>query len=211
MCGRFVLLTDLGEIEERFAVAEKGGVYVRGGNLTPGRPVSAVVREGVNRLVALHWGLVPSWAKDPAVGRRMFNARAETIAEKPSFREAFRRRRCLIPADGYYEWQKTPGRRKQPWLIRLRSRAPFAFAGIHEIWKGADGEVLRSCAIVTTTPNDLLAPIHDRMPVIVRREDEERWLDGGERDQARLLAVLRPYPPEEMEALPVPPPFPGGA
>jgi putative SOS response-associated peptidase YedK len=208
MCGRFILLTDLATIVTRFAVEGSDLTALPGGDLHPGREIPAVVREGGNRLVALRWGLIPAWAKDPAIGRRLFNARAETLAQKPSFRDAFRRRRCLIPADGFYEWTGEPGH-KRPVRFHLRSGEPFAFAGLYETWQPPAGEPLRTCTIVTTTPNALVAPIHDRMPVILAPEAEALWLDPALRDPGVLQPLLAPYPAGAMEVMGEPLPFRG--
>ena len=153
------------------------------------------------QFVLLHWGLVPSWADDPAIGNRMINARAETAADKPSFRTALRRRRCLVVADGFYEWQKL-GKRRQPMFIHMRDDRPLAFAGLWESWEGADHSALESCTILTTAANDLVRPIHDRMPVIVAPEDYGRWLDPAVQKPEPILPLLRPYPSEPMEAYP---------
>jgi putative SOS response-associated peptidase YedK len=164
-------------------------------------------------LTMMRWGLVPSWSKDPKSGPPLINARADTVATKPTFRSAFRSRRCLIPADGFYEWQKTDttmnsagyGSRpiKQPFHIRLNPDHPFAFAGLWERWEGADSSAIESCTIITTDANDLLRPIHDRMPVILHEEDYDRWLDPNESDAKQLESLLRPFPPEEMTAYPI--------
>ncbi len=156
------------------------------------------------QFVFLHWGLVPSWAEDPKIGNRMINARAETAADKPSFRTAMRRRRCLIVADGFYEW-KTVGKRRQPMFIHLRDGRPFAFAGLWEAWEGAGHSTLESCTILTTAANDLVRPIHDRMPVIVAPPDYARWLDPAVQQSEAVVPLLRPYPAEEMEAYAVSP------
>jgi putative SOS response-associated peptidase YedK len=166
----------------------------------------AVVREledGERRLDLLRWGLIPSWAKDPAVGARTINARAETVAEKPSFRAAFRRRRCLVLADGYYEWRKE-GSKKQPYYIRMRDEAPFAFAGLWEYWSpGDDAETLETCTLITTEANELTRAIHDRMPVILPPDAYEVWLDPELDDRPRLLSLLRPYESQALIADPV--------
>ena len=150
----------------------------------------------------LRWGLVPSWADDPSVGNRMINARAETAAQKPAFREAMKRRRCLVPADGFYEWQAREGsKRKQPHLIRMKDDGPFAFGGLWESWWRGEDKV-ESFTILTTTPNDLVAPIHDRMPVIVPPGEYDRWLDSSVSAE-KVTDLLRPYPVEEMVTQPV--------
>lgn len=150
----------------------------------------------------LWWGLIPSWAREPAMGMKLINARAETVAEKPSFRKPFRERRCLVLADGYYEW-KREGTRKQPYHIRLNSGHPFAFAGLWDRWTGEDGKTLESCTILTTTPNERLVSIHDRMPVILPAGAYEPWLDAGLHDVTRLVPLLTPYLADAMIAVPV--------
>jgi putative SOS response-associated peptidase YedK len=161
--------------------------------------VAAIIDNGERRRVkALRWGLIPAWAKDPAIGRKLFNARAETLAGKPSFRDAFQRRRCLIPADGFYEWTGEKGRR-QAVRFQLASGEPFAFAGLYETWRPpAGGAPLSTCTIVTTAPNGLVAPVHDRMPAILPREGEALWLDPSVRDASRLQSLLAPYPADVM-------------
>lgn len=201
MCGRFVLLTDLSVIIEIFQIREVACAYRRGENLSPGQEVTAVIHakpaEG-NRLVNFHWGLVPSWAKDPSIGRRMFNARSETLADKPSFRNAFRRRRCLIVADGFYEWQKLE-RGKKPFYFSLKSGEPFALAGLYESWRSPDQQDLQTCTIVTTEANELVRPIHDRMPVILTADRAAAWIDPENQSREALLSLLKPYPAEEMK------------
>jgi len=173
-------------------------------NIAPSQEVAVVANNGQNEVEFFQWGLVPSWAKDPAIGNPMINARAESLAEKPSFQRAFRRRRCLILADGFYEWRKEPeGRAKTPMYIRLKSGKPFAFAGLWEIWRPEDGTSLKSCAIITTTPNKLMEQIHNRMPVILPREACEQWLNPEEQPPDKLMGLLNPYPAEEMAAYPV--------
>jgi putative SOS response-associated peptidase YedK len=157
--------------------------------------------DGSRRLISMRWGLVPYWAEDPGIGSRMINARAETAAEKPAFRDSFRRRRCLVAADGFFEWQKAPGG-KQPYLIRLEGGAPFAFAGLWDRWRGRRGRVLETFTILTTTPNELVRPIHDRMPVILPAEARSRWLAEDAESEA-LRELLGPLPGEGMEAFPV--------
>ena len=204
MCGRFTLTTNLGAIAARFGVArfleEVGPRY----NIAPTQTVIVVGNAGTRHLTEMRWGLIPSWAKDPAIGNRMINARAETVATKPAFRVALRKRRCIIPADGFYEWQPA-GRRKQPVYITLKSREPFSFAGLWDTWTSPEGEEIKSCTIITTEANELLKPIHDRMPVILTRETEAVWLDPTIQDPALLLPLLNPYPAEEMECCPVSP------
>ena len=198
MCGRFVLLTDLSRIVQSFNIQEVSSAYHTGINISPGQMIAAVIRDNINRLVDFQWGLVPAWAKDPAIGNKMINARAETVAEKPSFRKAFRQHRCLIVADGFYEW-KTEGRKKTPVRFVLKSGEPFGFAGLFETWMSPEKIPLRTCTIITTDANDLVGPIHDRMPVIISKGDESAWLDPENQDQLALLSILRPYPSNKME------------
>jgi putative SOS response-associated peptidase YedK len=186
-------------------------------NLVPSAPVEVVARynvapsqtvpvvradaEGQRTLAMLKWGFVPSWSKDGKIAP--INAMSETVTEKPMFRGALKKRRCLIAADGFYEWQKT-GKHKQPLHFHLRTRGPFGFAGIWETWRGpAEGEVLESVAILTTEANELVKPAHNRMPVILKPEYFRQWLDPAEQDPAELTPLLRPYSAEEMEATPV--------
>ncbi len=208
MCGRFTLRTSASEIAQQFGVLEVAPFSARF-NIAPTQAV-AVVRaltpgpspamgEGSRELVWLRWGLVPSWAKDPAIGSRLINARAETAAGKPAFRAAMRRRRCLLAADGFYEWQRA-GRAKQPYFIRLHEDRPMAFAGLWEVWEGTGHSSLETCTLLTTAANDLLRPIHDRMPVILAPENYPAWLDPAVEDPRRLEPLLVPYPGEEMEA-----------
>jgi putative SOS response-associated peptidase YedK len=204
MCGRFTLTTHLGAIAARFGVSrflEEVG-HVPRYNVAPTQTVIVVNDDGTRHLTEMRWGLIPSWAKDPAIGNRMINARAETVATKPAFRVALRNRRCVIPADGFYEWQPV-GRRKQPVYIVLKNREPFGFAGLWENWISPDGEEIKSCTIITTEANELLKPIHDRMPVILTREGEAVWLDPTIQDPGSLLPLLNPYPAEDMEWYPV--------
>lgn len=207
MCGRFTLRASGDALATLFDLPDAPLVVPRY-NIAPTQPIG-IVRTGASgdaREWALTaWGLVPSWSKDPTIGSRMINARAETAAEKPSFRAAFRRRRCLIPADGFYEWQKQ-GSRKQPYVITMQDDAPFAFAGLWEYWEGADGSALETSTILTTSPNALMEPLHNRMPVILAPEDYALWLGTGEvnRKEASLLQhLLRPFPAERMRATPV--------
>ena len=202
MCGRFALLTHAEALIERFGVEEVIKRPEPRYNIAPTQDVTVVVQREARQLTEMHWGLIPFWAKDVSIGNRMINARAETVAERPAFRSAFKKRRCLILADGFYEWQKV-GKIKIPTHVRLKSREPFAFAGLYEYWKTQSGKMLESCTIVTTTPNELMKPIHHRMPVILKPEDEETWLNPENQDSEDLLALLQPYPAEEMEAFEV--------
>jgi putative SOS response-associated peptidase YedK len=200
MCGRFTQASPGEAVAALFDLDGTPNLAPRY-NIAPSQHVAAVRGDagGKRQLAPLRWGLIPSWAKDRAIGDRLINARAETLAEKPAFRGAFRSRRCLIAADGFYEWQKV-GPRKQPWFIAFRDRRLFAFAGLWERWSGGGEEPVESCTIVTTTPNELLAPLHDRMPVILDLADFAAWLDPSNRDPERLAGLLRPYRAEAMEA-----------
>jgi putative SOS response-associated peptidase YedK len=175
-------------------------------NIAPTQAVITVTDEGERRLEQMRWGLIPSWAKDAKIGSSLINARAETLAEKPAFRSAFKRRRCLIPADSFYEWAAGSGGRKQPMRVALASGEPFAFAGLWEEWTPRDGPdtPIRTCAIVTCAPNELMARFHHRMPVILQGpEAEAAWLDPAVSDPEVLQATLVPYPAEAMVAYPV--------
>ncbi len=171
-------------------------------NIAPTQSIHAVVADaqgGSRSLRKLHWGLIPSWAKDPGIGAKMINARAETVAEKPSFKSAFRSRRCLIPVDGFYEWKKI-NKAKQPYYIRMQDEGVFAFAGLYEHWQGNDSTVIDSCTIITTEPNALMAELHHRMPVILSRKDYARWLDPGLQRTEELQSLLNPCASEKMIA-----------
>jgi putative SOS response-associated peptidase YedK len=198
MCGRFTLLTDLSVIKESFHIQEVASDYRHGNNISPTQQISAIIHDDKTKLVNFRWGLIPAWAKDPSIGDKMFNARAETIADKPSFRSAFKKRRCLIIADGFYEWVQQE-KRKQPFHISLKSGAPFGFAGLYETWMSPENKAINTCTIITTEPNELIKPIHDRMPVIIPQEKEELWIDASIQDKEELQAILKPYPAEEMK------------
>lgn len=233
MCGRFTLRTAASAIAEQFALldtpdfgaryniapsqpvpvirlrtesprgdgdaaADNAKRFESGSRRRSSVPLASHPRE----LIWLRWGLIPSWAKDPAIGNRMINARAETAAEKPAFRAAMRHRRCLIVADGFYEWRRT-GPSKQPYLVHLRGGRPFAFAGLWEAWEGPDHSMLETCTILTTAANDLLRPIHDRMPAILEPCDYIPWLNPAIEDPHQLSLLLRPYGGETMEAIAV--------
>ena len=199
MCGRYTLIADLGDLAQRFEFDGSDFSYDPGYNIAPTESVVTVRNVESREAALMRWGLVPFWAKDPKIGARMINARAETVAEKPAFRNALKKRRCLVLADGYYEWQKTPAG-KRPFRIIMHSGEPFAMAGLWETWNDPKGNVVPSCTIITTAANDFLSPIHNRMPVILPRESEEMWLDSGVEDPASLIGILAPYPEECMDA-----------
>ena len=201
MCGRFTLTLPPKQLELAFPWLTTPKELAPRYNIAPTQPVAIVPNNGQNRIEFFRWGLIPSWATDPRIGNRMINARSETLAQKPSFRAAYRRRRCLVLADGFYEWRKEPGRRtKTPFYLQSKSGKPFAFAGLWETWRGLDGLAIPSCTIITTRPNALVEPIHNRMPVILPPAAYEQWLDPAEGSPAQLQPLLRPYPAEEMTA-----------
>lgn len=203
MCGRVVQRSPLQDVADYFGAIwlEQGPAIPPRYNLAPSQDIQ-VIRSGQQRPEALmmHWGLIPSWAKDPSIGNRMINARAETAAEKPAYRDAFRRRRCIVPVDGFYEWQKLRAG-KQPFYIHSRQGRPLALAGLWDRWSG-DGRVIESCTILTTSPNELIRPLHDRMPVILSADQVRQWLDPRTSADA-LQALMRPCPADELEVYPV--------
>jgi len=198
MCGRYTLRAPAAEWREHFGVGD-GEESAPRYNIAPTQPVWMVV-PAPRRACLARWGLVPHWASDPAIGNRLINARAESLAQKPAFRDSFLHRRCLIPADGFYEWRRA-GKRKVPVHVRRRDGGVFAFAGLWARWRDAAGPTLTSCTIITTEPNELLAPIHDRMPAIVTPADYAGWL--GEHEIAQPTALLRPWGSEDWEAVEV--------
>lgn len=204
MCGRYTLTAPGDAIVEAFELDSVPEVSPRY-NIAPTQEVAILRKDrasGRRQLEKVRWGLVPSWAQDPTIGNRMINARSETAAEKPAFRSAFKRQRCLVVADGFYEWRKNPDGSKQPFFIHLRDGRPFGIAGLWEHWeKGA--EPFDSCALLTTGPNELMATIHDRMPVILPPEKYDAWLDSGTSDRAELESMLTPFDAARMEAYPV--------
>ncbi|RNF40168.1 SOS response-associated peptidase [Planococcus salinus] len=203
MCGRYSLYADLTTLLERFDIDEvtfSEDEYSANYNIAPSQQVVAVINDGTkNRLGMLQWGLIPPWAKDEKIGYKMINARAETAAEKPSFRNAFKKKRCLVVADSFYEWQKTTDR-KIPMRVRLKSGEPFAFAALWESWKAPNGTLRHTCSILTTKPNELMASIHDRMPVVLSKADEKIWLDPKIQDPDKLKELLKPFDASQMEA-----------
>ena len=204
MCGRFSQTASTDIIAEQFQVTDLP-LFPPRYNIAPSQPVVAIRIEPdttTRRLVQLRWGLIPSWAKDTKIGNQCINAKAETVAEKPAFRSAFKKRRCLVIATGFYEWQRQ-GPVKQPMWIGLRSQQPFAFAGLWEHWTPTEGEPLETCTIITTEPNELMQSIHNRMPVILARTSYDQWLDPTFQQAEPLKAFLRPYPSEELTVYPV--------
>ena len=198
MCGRYTLYADLSTLQARFQFDASEASHQPRYNIAPTQQVLTVTEDWEERRACtMRWGLVPSWAKDTSGAARMINARGENAAKRPAFRAAFKRRRCLVLADGFYEWKRV-GKSREPMHFSLASGEPFAFAGLWETWDSPSGDVLRSCTIITTEPNDLVADVHDRMPVILPGEAESLWLDHRIEDGDRLTALLVPYPAEAM-------------
>jgi putative SOS response-associated peptidase YedK len=206
MCGRYTLRVSPAEMAEIFEALETIEWSPRY-NIAPTQTVAAVrpAGEGSEReLALLKWGLIPSWAKDPKIGSSLINARSETVAAKPAFRSAVKKRRCLIPVDGFYEWQAVPGQKaKQPFFIGVRDARVFAFAGLWEHWTTPEGTPLETCTIITTEANELMKTVHTRMPVILDKTDYDRWLDCDGHDPQEVLPLLRPFPAEQMQLVPV--------
>ena len=204
MCGRFTLTIDPGDLREAFPDITGTLNPTHRFNIAPTQPVAVVPNTGEFKLDYFTWGLIPSWAKDPSIGSRLINARSETLLEKPSFRSQFRRRRCLILADGFFEWQAQPNSKaKRPFYIYLKDHKPFAFAGLWDIWASPDGSEIRSCTIITTEPNQFMQPIHNRMPVILPPEAHTEWLDPVNTKAEELSRWLVPFHSEEMFLHPV--------
>ena len=204
MCGRFTQTASPEVIAEQFQLKEPP-IFKTRYNIAPSQSIAAVritPETQTRAYVMLRWGLIPSWAKDPKIGAQCINAKAETVAEKPAFRAAFKKRRCLVLADGFYEWQMQ-GTRKQPMWISLKTKTPFAFAGLWEHWEPPEGEPLETCTIITTEANTFMQPIHARMPVILPPSSYDHWLDPGFSDVSVLNTFLRPCPSEDLIAYPV--------
>ncbi|OAI41209.1 hypothetical protein AYO40_03625 [Planctomycetaceae bacterium SCGC AG-212-D15] len=199
MCGRFTMRSSKKVLMDTFRLESAPELPLRY-NVAPTQPV-ATVRQSAEtsgrELALMRWGLIPAWAKEASVGNRLINARAETVADKPAFRNAFRQRRCLIIADGFYEWCKRE-KSKQAYLIHRPDDAPFAFAGLWEKWRDPEGQTVQSCSIITTDANAMMRPLHDRMPVILRRDEYDCWLDPAYHDRHRLLELLRPCPEDGL-------------
>lgn len=204
MCGRITLSTDKDDLQSRWGFIDPSGVldlikprY----NIAPSQnSPTLVVKEDRRVLVMMRWGLVPFWAKEASIGYKMINAKSETLTEKPSFRKPFKEKRCLVLADGFYEWEKTDKKNKVPYRFVLKNRQPFAFAGLWDVWKTPEGDTLLSFTIITTRANELMERIHDRMPVILNEKDEAKWLDPEFKDTDKLSSLLQPYPSEQMVA-----------
>lgn len=204
MCGRFSFTQPEEVVAEAFQLSSVPTLSPRY-NIAPTQSVPTILPDSENgnrQIKMLRWGLIPSWAKDMKMGAKLINARAETVAEKPAFRSAFKQRRCLVLADGFYEWQQQDGK-KQPIYFQLQDGKPFAFAGLWERWEKGEGEPIESCTILTTEANELMRPFHDRMPVILERENYDRWLDPELQKPETLTSLLQPYQSEAMTFYPV--------
>jgi putative SOS response-associated peptidase YedK len=204
MCGRFTVKSPADILIEEFGLTRVSAEFAHSYNIAPTQMAPVVAHFRTRELELFQWGLVPSWAKDRRVGARLINARAETVRTQPAFRDAFEKRRCLVLADGFYEWKREVGR-KIPMYVRRACGRPMAFAGLWEAWLAPDGEMLRTCTVITTEPNATMAPIHDRMPVILPADAREVWLDPDIQDAAALSALLRPYAVDDLEAFSVSP------
>lgn len=199
MCGRFVLTADGETIQTAFNLDDVPESLPPRFNIAPSQPIAVITNENPKVLTFHKWGLVPSWAKDVAMGNKMINARSESVEEKPAFRAAFRRRRCLIPATGFFEWQQRDGK-KVPMFAHMKDNSVFAFAGLWEVWHSPEGDELRTVTILTTEPNALMADIHNRMPVILPTTAYETWLAAGEQSPADLKPLLKPFDADQMAA-----------
>ena len=198
MCGRFDCHSEISVIAKLFKIDRLSIDYQPHYNIAPSQNIVVIRDSGKRELLQCQWGFIPWWAKDPKMGFKMINARAESVADKPAFKDAFRNQRCLVIADGFYEWV-LEGKVKQPVYIRLKSHTPVGFAGLYSVWRSPEGEDIRTCTIITTDANDLLRPIHDRMPVIILKDKEDLWLDPKTTEKEKLLPLLTPYPSDEME------------
>jgi putative SOS response-associated peptidase YedK len=201
MCGRFTLTTPFQQIQERFDAVLPDAYHKPHYNIAPGQRIPVLGMNDQSTFELMKWGLVPHWAKDPKIGYKMINARGETVAEKPSFRVPFKRRRCLIPSDGFYEWDKISGTRT-PYHIRLKDRTLFSYAGLCDIWKDPEGKEMQTFSIITTKSNDLVGKIHDRMPVILEEDDESIWM-SKKTSPHQLLDLIRPYDADTMSITPL--------
>ena len=203
MCGRYALDADPTRFAEHFQLTGEVA-FSPSWNIAPSTRICTITADDQSQrhLHLMRWGLIPSWAKDPTIGNKLSNARGETVAEKPSFRSAFKSRRCLIPASGFYEW-KTEASKKNPWYISLRDGNPMAFAGIWETWRPQGGETVETCCIITTGANELMEPIHDRMPVILDVDRWDTWLSSQIHQPELLLPMIQPHEADTMQAWPV--------
>ncbi len=204
MCGRFTLTINPADLQDAFSNYHFPVRFAPRFNIAPSQPILAIPND--NKLAAdfFVWGLIPMWAKDPTIGSRLINARGETLAEKPSFRGSYRHKRCLILADGFYEWKSVGDKKtKIPYYIHMQDRQPFAMAGLWDSWESPDGSSLKTCTIITTTPNELMETIHDRMPVILHPRDYAKWLDAAPQTPENLQPLIKPFNADAMSAYPV--------
>lgn len=199
MCGRFSFSYSQRIIEEIFDIEVDTEEYKPRYNCAPSQNLAVISNESPKKLSFYKWGLIPFWAKDISIGNKMINAKTKTIAEKPSFKQSFKSRRCLVPADSFYEWKQD--KEKMPYRIMMKNEKPFAMAGIWDRWKDAEGREMHTFSIITTEANELMKPLHHRMPVILERHNEQNWLESTDNDF--LMSLLRPYNPDEMEAYPI--------
>lgn len=200
-----MLFSDPDRIQLAFDLQDVSVKVAPSYNIAPTHAVLTVVqRAGSKKLELMQWGLIPSWAKDASIGSKMINARAETVAEKPSFKQSLIKRRCIIVADGFYEW-RAEGKNKTPMFIHLKSQAPFGMAGLYDTWKSPEGKMVTTCTIITTSANEMMKSIHDRMPVVLSKEAQRVWLDANIQDAGELTGLLKPYPTDEMQAYAVSP------
>jgi len=199
MCGRLVLKDNIEDLSSCFQIDNVDDLLLEARyNIYPGQNVPVIIMEERKKFVMMRWGLVPSWSNDPLIGFQMINARAETLSQKASFKNSFKKLRCIIPCSGFYEWKKLDKKTKVPYFIRLRNGTPFALAGLWDRWN-KDGGNLTTFTIITTTPNNIIKPIHDRMPVILKSENHDMWINPDITDTENISDFLKPYPSEEME------------
>jgi len=204
MCGRFTLTVNPAELQQAFENYTFPATFAPRFNIAPTQPILAIPNDDRFKADFFIWGLIPMWAKDPSIGSRMINARAETLAEKPAFRGSLKHKRCLILADGFYEWKTGPnGKTKTPYFIHMNDRKPFAFAGLWDSWNSPDGSQVKSCTIITTEPNDLMSLIHNRMPAILHPRDYSKWLDPAAQTPESLQPLIKPFSADAMSAYPV--------
>jgi putative SOS response-associated peptidase YedK len=204
MCGRFTLTVNPAEVQEAFSAYTFPGQFAPRFNIAPTQPVLVIPNDDQNTADFYVWGLIPMWAKDPSIGNRLINARGETLEEKPAFRSGLKYKRCLILADGFYEWKGAAGKKvKTPFFIHMKDRKPFAFAGLWDSWNSPDGSLVKSCTIITTEPNELTGIIHNRMPVILHPRDYAKWLDPSPRTPDQMKPLIKPFPADLMDAYPV--------
>jgi len=204
MCGRFTLTVNPADLQDAFSNYSFPEKFAPRFNIAPSQPVLAIPNDDKFRADFFVWGLIPMWAKDPSIGSRLINARGETLAEKPSFRGGYKYKRCLIVADGFYEWKAFGEKKsKSPYFIHMKDRKPFAMAGLWDTWEGPDGSSIKTCTIITTQPNELMQLIHDRMPVILHPRDYAKWLNPAPQTPENLQPLIKPFPADDMSAYPV--------